>query len=142
MRQSSSVTLTKKLIVSVAAVFLWMILVTGVFSVFTGSKLIGAFWLGLALVLVVVLLQGKLIAKLDGRELPFYSIALILLILLLIGITEVMNLFMTEPRATASYVFDVAYSLGIVILGGYSGYLLLRAPRSQSQASEDPDPRS
>jgi len=130
MRQSSSVTLTKRLILSVAAVFLWMILVTGVFSVLTGSTLIGVFWLGLALLLVVALLQGELISRLDGRELPFYSIALILLILLLVGITEVINLFITEPRATTSYVFDVAYSLGIVILGGHSGYLLLRAPRS------------
>ncbi len=139
MSQSTSVTLTRRLILSVAAVLLWMMLVTGVFSLVTESTAIGIFWLGLGLALFVALIQGEMMSRLDGRKLPLMSIAIVLVVLLLIGITEVINLLMTEPKLTVSYLFDAAFSLGILILGGYSGYLLLRAPRSQSLKSKDSD---
>ena len=124
----------------IAAMLLWIMVVTGVFSILSESTLMGLLWLGIALVLVVALVQGTMMSRLEGRKLPIASIALILIILLLVGITEVINLFMTEPNLSVSYLFDVAYSLGIVILGGYSGYLLLRAPRSQAPERSANDP--
>ena len=138
MAETKSVMLTKRLIFSLAAVLFWMTLVTGGFSLVIGSTAVGILWIGAGLAIVVALLQGWLMSKIEGLRVPMASIGLILVILVLIEISEFVNLFITRPVDTVAYIFDIAYSLGVVILGGNAALQLIRAPRSEELAKENP----
>jgi hypothetical protein len=141
MTQANSVRLTKKLIFSLAALLLWIALVTGGFSLVIGSTAVGILWIGFGLAIVVALLQGGLMSKIEGRRVPVASIGLILVIIALIAISELVNLFITKPVDTAAYIFDIAYSLGVVIFGGYAALQLIRSPRTEEVAKENPQGR-
>lgn len=138
MTQAKSVVLTKRLVFSLAAVLLWIALVTGGFSLVTGSTAVGILWIGAGLAIVVALLQGGVMSKIEGRRVPIASIGLILVIIVLVAISEFVNLFITRPADTVAYIFDIAYSLGVVILGGYAALQLIRSPRSEEVANENP----
>ena len=138
MTKAKSVMLTKRLIFSLAEILFWMTLVTGGFSLVIGSTAVGILWIGAGLAIVVALLQGWLMSKIEGLRVPMASIGLILVILVLIEISEFVNLFITKPVDTVAYIFDIAYSLGVVILGGYAALQLIRAPRSEELAKENP----
>ncbi|MFQ5923585.1 MAG: hypothetical protein ACE5M4_12155 [Anaerolineales bacterium] len=139
MSQASNIVLTRRLITSLAAVFLWIAIVTGAFSLVTGSTAIGLLWIGIGLALVIALIQGKLMSRLEGRRVPLASVALIVIVIMLVAITELVNLFITKFVISISYFFDVAYSLGIVILGGYAAFQLLKSPRPGSTGRDDLD---
>jgi len=138
MTQARIVVLTKRLIFSLAAVLLWIALVTGGFSLVTGSTAVGILWIGAGLAIVIALLQGALMAKIEGRRVPIASVGLILVILVLVAISEFVNLFITKPDDTIAYIFDIAYSLGVVILGGYAALQLIKSPRSEEVAKSNP----
>ena len=127
------VILSRRMIVSLAAVFLWIASLTRLFSLLTESYVLGAFWLALAIVLIIGLIQGSLVSRLEGRQVPVPSIVLVLGILLLVGVTELINLLMTKPSMTTLYLFDVTYSIGILILGGYAARQLLRSTSDRSK---------
>lgn len=127
------VILSRRMIVSLAAVFLWIASLTSLFSLLTESYVLGAFWLALAIVLIIGLIQGSLVSRLEGRQVPVPSIVLVLGILLLVGVTELINLLMTKPSMTTLYLFDVTYSIGILILGGYAARQLLRSTSDRSK---------
>ncbi len=127
------VILSRRMMVSLAAVFLWIASLTGLFSLLTESYVLGAFWLALAIVLIIGLIQGSLVSRLEGRQVPVPSIVLVLGILLLVGVTELINLLMTKPSMTTLYLFDVTYSIGILILGGYAARQLLRSTSDRSK---------
>ena len=115
------------------AMFLWIASLTGPFSLLTESYVLGAFWLALAIALFMGLIQGSLMSRLEGRQVPVPKIVLVLGILLLIGVTELINLLMTRPSMTTLYLFDVAYSLGILILGEYAARQILRSTGDRSK---------
>lgn len=133
MSRAKVVILSRRMIVSLAAVFLWIASLTGLFSLLTESYVLGAIWLALAIVLFIGLIQGSLMSRLEGRQVPVPSIVLVVGILLLVGVTELINLLMTKPSMTTSYLFDAAYSIGILILGGYAARQLLRSTSDRSK---------
>lgn len=139
MGRSGFVFLSRKLIISLAAVFLWMAFVTGIFSIVTGSYAIGLLSVGLALALAIVLIQGSLLARLERQRLPILSIVLVLAILVLVSVSELINLLITPVRLSLPYAFDVAYSVGVLVLSGYAASQLVRAPRQRNPESAEKD---
>lgn len=127
------VVLSRRMIVSLMAILLWIASLTGLFSLLTESYVLGAFWLGLAIILFIGLIQGSLISRSEGMQVPVLSIVLVLGILLLVGVSELINLLMTKPSMTTSYLFDAAFSIGILILGGYAARQLLRSTGDRSK---------
>lgn len=129
MKKARTIPLSSKLMRSLAAVFIWMALVTGVFGLLTRSYFSGVAWTVLGLILLGVVLEGSILRRLENRELPIASFVLVLLVIILIGLSELVNLLVTKPALTASYIFDVLYSLGFLILGGYSAIRVLNQTR-------------
>ena len=133
MSRAKVVVLSRRMIVSLMAMLLWIASLTGLFSLLTESYVLGAFWLALAIALFIGLIQGSLMFRLEGRQVPVPSVVLVLGILLLVGVTQLINLLMTRPSMTTLYLFDVAYSLGILILGEYAARQILRSTGDRSK---------
>ena len=129
MKQTRTLPLSRKLLRSVCAVFIWMALVTGVFGLLTGSYFSGAAWTGLAVLLLAAVLEGSLFSRLENKQVPLASFLLVALVIFLIGASEIINMLTTRPALTVSYVFDALYSLGFIVLGGYAASQLLRQDR-------------
>jgi len=110
-------------------VFIWMAVLTGAFGLLTGSYFSGIVWTSLGVLLLAVVLEGSLISRLEVRQMPLASLVLVTFVIVLIGLSELINLLVTKPALTVSYVFDALYSLGFLILGGYAASQVVRLTR-------------
>ena len=112
---------------------------TGVFSVVTSSYAIGLLWVGLGLALAIVLIQGSLLTRLEQLRIPVPNVVLVLFILVLVGVSELINLLTTTIRPGLPYAFDVVYSVGVLVLAGNATAQLARAPRQRNPTRTEKD---
>jgi len=129
MARARTVQLSSKVLRSLSATFIWVAAVTGVFGLLTGSYVSGVASIILAILLLGVVIEGSLLRRLANREVPLASVVLVTVVVILIALSELINLLVTKPTLTVSYVFDALYSVGFLALGSYSTFLLLNHNR-------------
>jgi len=129
MKQARTFPLSRKLLRSLCALFIWIALISGIFGLLTGSAITGVVWTGLGLLVLIVVIEGRLISRLEQKQFPVLSLVLIVVVIFLVGVSELINLLTLRPALSVSYVFDALYSLGMLILGGYAALQLLRQDR-------------
>lgn len=115
---NAKVILTKKLLRIFAAIFLWMALLTGVFSFATQAQLSGIFWIGITFVVIIIVFGTNLIERLEGREIPNLNLLLIISVLFLVGADEIYGLIYSTPAISFGYIYNLVLTVGYWILMG------------------------
>lgn len=100
----------------IAAIISWMALLTGVFSISINEIIYGLVWIVIGLVPIVMLLERKLIKRLEGKRIPAANMIMVLVILVLVGISELVNLLASPPSLSIGYFYDLIFSIGYLFL--------------------------
>lgn len=90
--------LTRGLILSLVALWIWFGLSSGIFAIITGGFAWALLELAFAVGLIILLASGRLLAKAENRPVPFISIAAMTLILTATAVFKVTDLLYARVR--------------------------------------------
>ena len=133
MKKSASIKLTRSVLYLIAAPILWMGLLGGWFGLAAGHTSSGIIFLILAVVVVLVMLEGHLVRLLEGREMPAGSLILVISMFVLVALDELANLATASPAQFSALGFPMVLStvesIGFVLLAALLVWRLLSLVR-------------
>jgi hypothetical protein len=137
MNKRVSIKLTRTLLYLIAAPLVWMSSLGGWFGLASGHSGLGTIFVTLAVVVVVILLEGHLVSYLVGREMPVGSLILLSSIIALVALDELANLVTSSPPLFTTLGFPIVLStvvsIGFVLLTGLLIWRLFSLVRQRRQ---------
>lgn len=133
MKEISLISLTRKLFLSMAALFLWVALGGGAFQLFEGSKIIGMIFILLGLIVLVGLASGRLMKRYVGRRVAKVNIYLLFPLLILIAGNEIYSFLSLPTDNRIAYLVQGIFSFGFLLLVLLLTWQFVTAIRSEER---------
>jgi hypothetical protein len=112
--------ITKSLVWIMLLPFLWMGFTSGLFALLTDQITEGIIWIAILVVVLVVLLQGSLLSRFEGMNLPFGPVLILGGVTVLIGIDEIINIVYSKVTITGKIhipsLVSLVSSIGFVVI--------------------------
>jgi hypothetical protein len=122
MKSNSSIQLSRILMYGFAALILWMTILTAIFNFVTGAIFPAVIWLIVGLGVIIILLQGSIIRRLEGQVLPRVNLLFIVAILVLVGLNEIYGLVVSPPSLGFAYLHNLVFVIGYFVILGFIFY--------------------
>lgn len=111
-----SIEMSRNLVISIAAVFLWAALGGGVLQFIMGNEIIGLFFIVIGIAVIFAFIEGSLTKFLIGRKVLKVNIYIMIPVLILIAGNEFFSLVTTRSITEVIRIAQVIFLIGFCIL--------------------------
>jgi hypothetical protein len=116
MNETSLISLTRKLFLSMAALFLWVALGGGVIQYLSGSKGIGIAFILIGLIVLIGIARGRLMERYIGRRIAKANIYFLFPLLILFAGSEIYSFISLPTDHGITHWAQGIFSFGFLLL--------------------------
>jgi len=131
MSSMKSIEMSKNLVLSFVAVFLWIALGGGILQFLMGNVFLGGIFVLVGLVLLLSLIDGRLPRYLIGREILKTNVYLMVFVLILVAGNEIYGLVSSRSITETIRFAQISYIIGFCLLSCVMVWQVLRSTQSE-----------
>ena len=131
MSETPSIRLSRRLLMMLGLFALWTALAGGIVQILLGSTIIGSLFILVGLAVFMMIAEGTVPRRLEGRRIPKANLYLLLPILLIIAGNEVFGVLSSAGSDRPSYWAQSAYAAVLLLLTIVLIWQFVSAMRSQ-----------
>ena len=122
--------LSKRLVLSIAALLVWGSAGVSILQFIAGGELLGVLFAIVAVILLVIAVEGSVVDRLIGRPASRANMLVFVAVLFLVGINELWGLFLIPARTGARYPTQLIFTVGLLALIASTALNAVRLPKS------------
>jgi len=122
--------LSKRLVLSIAALLVWGSAGVSILQFIAGGELLGVLFAIVAVILLVIAVEGSMVERLVGKPASKANMLVFVAVLFLVGINELWGLSLVPVRTGARYPTQLIFTVGLLALIVLTALNAVRLPKS------------